>query len=260
MPFLFYDIAKREIIVIFIASMDVVFLLYLIAVYLSNYNLYIDWGKCLVGIMAKIKLFIDFDGTIFDTSEFKNEMFDAFFRCGYTLPDIKSTYVLESMDYKYNPEGHLDKLQKIKPTNHKLALARIENLYKNITKYLYADTTEFLDKINRDKYEINMLTLGDIGFQQKKVDRSGIAEKFQHIYVTDTQKWDYLQNIVSSREEFVLIDDRADTLEKVKAKFHKSLCMQIIRQDLDIDDAAIMYKEVYSGIKIKSLPEAIKYL
>jgi FMN phosphatase YigB (HAD superfamily) len=210
--------------------------------------------------MAKIKLFIDFDGTIFDTSEFKKEMFDAFFRCGYALPDIKSTYVLESMDYKYNPEGHLEKLQKIKPTNHKLALARIENLYKSVTKYLYPDTMDFLDNIDRGKYEVNMLTLGDIGFQQKKVDRSGIADRFEQVYVTDTQKWDYLENIVSYREEFVLIDDRADTLEKVKAKFHKSLCMQIVRQDLDIDDAAIMYKEVYGGIKIKSLSEAFKYL
>lgn len=210
--------------------------------------------------MTKSRIFIDFDGTMFNTSAMKESIFDAFLRCGYSLADIKSTYVMECMDYKYDPIGQLAKLQKIKSTNQNLALARIENIYKNVPKYIYPDTNNFLTMIDREKYQINILTLGDIDFQSKKVQESGLKDKFNNIYVTDIQKWDYLSEIVSEKEEFVLIDDRADTLEQVKSKFNKSLCLQIVRMELDLDDAAVMYKEVYSGIKIKLLPEALKYL
>ncbi len=210
--------------------------------------------------MKKIKIFMDFDGTLFDTSQFRDRIFDTFLKAGYQLQDIKTARMLESMDYKYDPLRHLERLQKIKHTNQKLAESRIENLYRIAPKLLYEDTFSFISGIDREKFELNILTLGDFDFQNSKIEHSGISDKFDNIYIADVQKWDYLANIVGAREEYVIIDDRADTLEKIRMKFPKALCIQIIRQNLNMDDATMMYKDVYSGIKIKELSQAIKYL
>lgn len=210
--------------------------------------------------MTKNKIFMDFDGVIFDISQSRDRIYDTFFKAGYSMQDIKTTYMLETMNYNYNPMRHLERLQKIKHTNQKLAEARIENLYQNIPKHLYDDVPDFADSLDRDKYESNILTMGDKEFLNKKIEYSGIADKFDNIYITEDQKWDYLKKLVQPREEFIIIDDRADVLEKVKKEFPKSLCIQIIRQDLGFEDAAMMYKDVYSGIKIKELLQAVKYL
>ncbi len=210
--------------------------------------------------MRKEKIFIDIDGVLLNTSLLRDQFFESFIRAGYQIQDIKTTFMLESMDYQYNPIKHLDRLQKIKHTNQKLAEARIKSVYTNIYKYLYEDVKELLVGVDKEKYELNILTLGDIEFQNKKIDHSEIANSIDNIHIADSPKQNYLDKLVGNKEEFVLIDDRADILEKVRKKFAKSLCIQIIRQDLEIADATMMYKDVYSGIKIKSLPEAFKYL
>ena len=63
--------------------------------------------------MKKIKIFMDFDGTLFDTSQFRDRIFDTFLKAGYQLQDIKTARMLESMDYKYDPLRHLERLQKL---------------------------------------------------------------------------------------------------------------------------------------------------
>src|SRR5690554_2101055 len=102
--------------------------------------------------MSKLKIFIDFDGCILDTSSFKERLFDAFFRMGYEMKDIKSSYVLENMNYQYSPMSHLKRLMEIKSTNLKLAQARIESAFSNIQNLVYEDVGSFLEKVDREKY------------------------------------------------------------------------------------------------------------
>lgn len=210
--------------------------------------------------MYKIPIFIDFDGTLFDTSAFKSEIVRAFTLSGYEPEDIRSTYIAECLDYKYSPEGQFKRLLDIKHSNEKLVYSRLNNLYANIPKYLYEDSCGFLTDIDRGKYQSNILTLGDLDFQTKKVMKSGLMDLIENLYICAEQKWDYMKNIVQPRDYFVMIDDRADTLENVKAKYPKSLCIQIVRQDLDMDDAAKFYKDVFSGIKVHDLRQALRYL
>lgn len=210
--------------------------------------------------MYKIPLFVDFDGTLFDTAGFRERIYEAFKKSGYEEADIHSSYIAECKDYKYSPEGQFQRLLDIKHSNIKLVEARLDNLYALVPKYIYSDVDDFLREVNRSKYEVNNLTLGDLEFQMKKVNSAGLSDYFDNIYITDVQKWDYLPNIIRPRDYFVVIDDRADTLENIKSRYPKSLCIQIIRQQLDIEDAANFYKEVFSGIKIHQLSQALRYL
>lgn len=210
--------------------------------------------------MQKIKIFIDFDGTILNTSLFKDKLFEAFFRMGYEMKDIKTTYMLERMGYKYNADNHLNRLTKIKPTSLKLAESRLENVYSAVKSMIYEDVIPFLDSVPKETYQANILTQGDKEYQFKKIDNAGLSKMIDNVYVTDQQKTIFLSRIISKGEKFIFIEDLAETLKEVKMQFPKSLCLQIIRQELDISDADTRFGDVYGGIKIKSLPEAFKYL
>lgn len=210
--------------------------------------------------MYKIPILLDFDGTLFDTAAFREQIYDVFIKSGYDLQDIRSSWIAECMDYKYSPEGQFQRLLDIKHSNDKLVKARLDNLYAGTKRFVYEDVEDFMTSVDRSKYEVDMLTLGDLDFQARKVKESGLADLFDNIFICDMQKWDFLTNIVKPRDYFVMIDDRADTLENVKAKYPKMLGVQIIRQDLGIEDAANFYKEVYSGIKVHDMRQALRYL
>lgn len=210
--------------------------------------------------MKQIPLVIDFDGTMFDTAGFKEEIFRAFSVSGYDLEDIRSTFIAECMDYKYSPEQQFKRLLEIKHSNEKLVGARIANLYKSVRKFVYPDSESFLKMVDRTKYGVNLLTLGNVDFQMRKAKESGLLGYFDNIYICTEQKWDFIINLVEPRDYFIMIDDRADTLNNIKTKYPKSLCIQIARQDLGIEDAAKFYKDVYRGIKVHDLGQVLRYL
>lgn len=208
----------------------------------------------------KEKLFIDFDGTLFDTEAFKGQMYDIFVKAGFELDEIKSTYNAECLDYKYSPIGQMERLKKIHSFDREAADQRFKKLYASCDKFLYDDSVEFLNGINRDKYGLDLLTLGDTEFQKTKVDHSGIAKYFDDIYYTEVQKWDYLDRLVDRNENFIVIDDRGDALTEIKKKFKHSLAIHIERPIEDKDDPFLSKKIDFSGINVKNLKQARQYL
>jgi len=184
----------------------------------------------------KIKLFIDFDGTLFDTSKFKRGMFDIFEKAGFTSDQVLTAYQAECLDAKFSITGLIERLKKDQKFNVSLAEARVSDLYAQAAKMVYEDTEEFLQKIDRNRYQIIMLTLGDPSFQHKKVENSGLEKYFDEILYTELQKWDYLDRIVKKNEKFVIVDDRADAISKIAKKFPNSLALYIDRKSADKDD------------------------
>ncbi len=208
----------------------------------------------------KTKLFIDFDGTLFDTSGFKKEFFGIFRRAGYSDSDIQKTYATSCMDYSYSIKEHFDRLLKIKKINPKLTFSRIEHLFKETKKYIFDDSIDFLENIDREKYTVILFTLGNVNFQKNKFLSTGLKKYFDTIYYTPIQKWDYLEKekIVELNDYFIVIDDRGDTMEKISYKYKKALAIEINRRDKNSD---IMEGEsCYSGVKVKNFEQAEKYL
>jgi len=206
----------------------------------------------------KTKLFIDFDGTMFNTASFKSVMFDIFLKLGFNLTDIQNTYMAECMDYKYHVERNLERLMKIKSVDENEAKEKIGMMFHKIPDYIFDDTVEVLKSIDQNKYELNLLTLGDEDFQRKKVDASFLGKYFDNIYFATDQKWDYLKKLVDENEFFVLVDDRGDTVENIKKNFPKSLPIEINRpgeeQDLMEQD------NTFDGKEISNLKQLLQYL
>lgn len=208
----------------------------------------------------KTKLFLDFDGTIFNTKRFKEEIFSIFKRAGFNQSDIEKTYTTSCIDYCYSIDEHFARLLKIREINPRLTLARIESVFKNTQKYLYDDSIVFLENVDRNRYYVNLLTLGNTEFQKKKFLSTGIGKYFDQEYYTPIQKWDYFEkeSPVDRSEYFVIIDDRGDTLERISKKYKKSLAIEINREKNPTDP---MEKDNgFKGIVVRNLKQAEKYL
>lgn len=203
----------------------------------------------------KTKLFIDFDKTLFDTSQVKERLVRIFSQLGFSQSEIEQTYIAEFLDGKFDPGGQAKRLYSIRPFNIEIAELKIKSMIFDSNKLLYSDTIDFLDDINRKKYEVNLLSYGDESFQRRKVKHSGIIDKFDNIYITNIEKQTFLKDLVKPDEYFIVIDDRGDALEKISEKFPKSFMILIVR---NIDN--ILGQESFKGTKVRNLKQALEYL
>jgi len=205
----------------------------------------------------KTKLFIDFDKTIFDTSQVKERLYRIFGQFGCSKEEIDRTYLAESLDGKFSPEGQAKRLNQIRPLDLDIIEMKIKTIIADSAKILYSDTIEFLDNIDRQKFEVDLLSYGDEEFQNRKVKHSGIVDKFDNIYITNIEKQIYLQenNIVAENDYFIVIDDKLDNLEKISQKYAKAFMMYMVR---NIDDIGSGFS--FKGVKVRNLQQASQYL
>lgn len=206
----------------------------------------------------KTKMFIDFDNTLFDTRKLKDELFGVFKSFGFSEAEISLTYKKACEDYIYSPSEHSDELYKIRQFDKKKAEFDLNDLYNNIPEYLFNDSIDFLKSLDRDKFEINLLTLGDLDFQKKKVDSSNISKYFDNIYYCKDQKWIFLKTLVEPSEKFYIIDDRGDALFEISKDFKLSSTIEISRAAKPLDN--MEQPAPYEGIKVKNFAEAMPYL
>lgn len=207
----------------------------------------------------KTKIFIDFDGTLFDTQILKKKLYNLCVGLGFSSDVITQSYRLECADGLFSPDGLVRRLAKIKKIDFQIAADNTKVLISESKKYLFDDSTDFLACLDRNKSEINLMTLGDLSFQRKKVENSGLSEYFDNIYYVDKDKWKIMDQYVEKDELFIFIDDREDTIYNVAQKYPSSVCLCIKRQDEDRDDPN--HREARGEIiKIKNLDQALVYI
>lgn len=204
---------------------------------------------------TKLKLFIDFDKTLFDTSQVKERLVRIFGQLGFNQEEIDQTYLAETLDGKYSPEGQAKRLNGIRPFDLEVAELKIKSMIFDSSKILYSDSIDFLDNINREKYEVDLLSYGDVKFQERKVKHSGAIDRFDNIYITSVEKQIYLKDIVAKDENFTVIDDKVENLEKISADYPKAFMIYINRS---IDSISREYH--FKGARVRNLKQASQYL
>lgn len=204
------------------------------------------------------KLFIDFDGVLFNAKKFKNDLLREVARSGFSPQEVEDTYISECLDGQYLPEDHLKRLAKIHSFNLSLARARIESIISKSDKYLFDDVQECLQEISKLNYDSCLITLGHPDFQPRKVKISGIEGFFKHRYYTAVPKVEYLSDTIGKKEKFIIVDDRGDTLEDIAKKFPQALAIEMRREE-DTRDPAERPSH-FSGPKITNLKQLIEIL
>ena len=207
----------------------------------------------------KNRLFIDFDGTIFETKKFEKTFFETLIKAGISESELRTAYQLECLTYRFSLNSLVYKLHEKINFNLKLTMARLDSHYLKIPgNFIYPDVVSFLQGIDRSKFSVELLTLGDPEFQKKKIKLSNILPYFDKTYYTTEQKWNWLKNEVKSNERFVIIDDRGDTIYEIGKIYKNALALEINRSDLQSDP--MEPRKRYANIVVRNLKQAGMYL
>ncbi len=206
-----------------------------------------------------MKLFIDFDGVLFDSEKFRRDLISQVEKSGFSKQEVYDAYNAECLDGNYLPADHLARLEKIHQFNLRLAETRIESLVTNAKKYLFFGVEESLKTISKlPDYQLEMISLGHPKFQPRKIIKSGIKNFFKKLHFTAVPKVEYLQSIVKASEKFIIVDDRGDALEEIAKKFPKAIAIEM-RRKKEVHDPAERPSN-FRGLTITNLEQLIKIL
>ena len=180
-----------------------------------------------------MKIYIDFDGTLFDSTKHYNEYINIFKK--YNI-NIESYFKKE-----YEKEKNFDSLSKkiIKEYNLSPSIYdEINQIYSK--KLIFKDAITFLEE-NYNKYDLILLTLGNINYQQKKINKTNISKYFKDIIITNKDK----SKLNIDYTNGIFIDNNPLELKK----FHNSKAKYLIRIKRDTDK----YSKI--NLDIENIPE-----
>ena len=172
-----------------------------------------------------MKIYLDFDGTLFNTDKFYqdylkllqeynideltiNTIRPKLFKSSLFNLDILTNYLVK----EYNLDNNI--------------LARVNNLYNS--SYVFKDVIPFLEKYNN--LEINLLTYGDYNYQLKKIEGSNLKKYFKNIIITDKDKsklnLDYQTNLFidnnpSEIKKFLKVSNHVIRIRREEDKYSK---------------------------------------
>lgn len=175
----------------------------------------------------RTNLFIDFDDTLFDRNAFRRGLFEVMGSLGLSDEELETSYRAVYSDGYAGPLAQLAYInENIKSIDLAVSKQKIDGFLSSAGKYLYPNSIEFLQSIDRTKYCPMLLTVGGIEFQQAKVSNSGIEQYFDECYYTTENKAQTLKNLVGSDEKFILIDDKDRELSAVVENFENAIVVK----------------------------------
>lgn len=129
-----------------------------------------------------MKIYIDFDGTLFNTDKFYQDYLTILNK--YNISSLEIDEIKKELftNRRFNLDILTDYI--ISKYNIKNLKQEVEYLYNN--SYVFEDVIPFLEKYKN--YNLILLTLGDIDYQNRKINGSNLNKYFQDIMITDVDK------------------------------------------------------------------------
>ena len=180
-----------------------------------------------------MKIYIDFDGTLFDSSQYYSNYTNIFKKHNININEI--------LNKTYEKDKNFDTISKklIKEYNlNQNIYEELNTMYKK--NYIFKDVIPFLEKYSQ-KYELILLTLGNINYQKKKIKNSKISKYFKDIIITDKDK----SNLNIDYKNGIFIDNNPLELKK----FYNSKVKYLIRIKRNTDK----YSKL--NMDIENIPE-----
>ena len=119
--------------------------------------------------MITIKIYIDFDGTIYNTTKLYQEYINLLKKY-----NINEEYFQNKLNKNYQKNKNLNTITEYIINDYNLnnsIQTELNNIIKN--NLIYKDVIPFLEKYH-NKYDLILLTLGNKEFQEKKIKSSNI--------------------------------------------------------------------------------------
>ena len=186
-----------------------------------------------------MNLYIDFDKTLFDSTEFLDKLCLVLDK--YNLPrELFAIY-----DSNFNP---YEVLQKIKNLNQEI-YHDLDQVFIKSENYIYDDVIPFFKYVKEKGYRVVIVTKGNKEYQKKKIESSKIDKYCDDIIITLEDKG----NLNLDYKNGIFIDDNPNELHSILKNNPKEV-IRIMRKNNHYNDIKLQ-----ESIKvIASLGELIK--
>ncbi len=211
-----------------------------------------------------MKIFIDFDDTIFNTKKFKHDLISIFLKHGVTLSDFENSYYAFQKPNKtkglhYDPRAQIRALKKNNRGDGKKLEEEISVFLSKLETYVFGDVLKFLQMFPRRNLFI--LSYGHDVFQRKKIKGAGISGLVRRVFVNGNNKIELVMYLArkyafSPKEDIILIDDRSEQLSRTKKTQQRVKTFHICRKEGRYSDLVCLEKD-YS---VKNLKEAARII
>ncbi len=151
-----------------------------------------------------MNIYIDFDGTLYDTSKFFNDFIELCNKYKVTAEDV---YNLRNKNLGLFNLDELALNIKNKYNLKNSFIKSTEKLYNK--KYLYKDTVKFLKKYYKN-HNLYILSYGETNYQSKKINCCNIKKYFKDIIITQDKS---KENI--DYKKGIFIDNNPKEIEKI---------------------------------------------
>ena len=163
-----------------------------------------------------MKIYLDFDRTLFDTNTFLKEIYHIIEKYNISF-FIFNKYKNKILDKGFNCYKIVENISKDYPIDQNI-YKEFDLLIENDSIFIYSDVIEFLYFLKKNNYNIILLTKGNKEFQKKKIDYSGIKKYFDEIIITLNKKGN-----LKIDYDGVFIDDNVKELESINKKNPKEI-------------------------------------
>jgi FMN phosphatase YigB (HAD superfamily) len=169
-----------------------------------------------------MKIFLDFDGVIFNTELFKKRLAAIFPRNGVSQKDFKASYRrIKKKELSYSPFNHIKYLANNKEIDSKKISSDLRKLLINLKPFVFDEAKKFLKRFSKN--DLYLISYGDLDFQRKKIRNSQISNFFKRIVITDADKGKIIKNIAKKdkfkkEEAVIFIDDKAKHIKEARQR------------------------------------------
>lgn len=197
-----------------------------------------------------MKIYIDFDGTLFDTDKYMSDSVRLLNE--YGIDNVIFSNVKKDLfgdKNLFNLNVMIDFF--IKKYNIDIELKnKIDNLLKN--SYLYSEVIDCLEQLINNGYELYLLTYGDDEFQKTKIKASNIEKYFKEVIITNKNKSELNLDYKNS----IFIDNNPFVIEN----FYNSMAKNIIRIKRKSDRYAKVNCNITGIIECSDFNQVVQYL
>lgn len=162
-----------------------------------------------------MKLFLDFDRTLYDLDSMFEETLAIWARFGVdrvAWSDAKNGFARGSGEQGpcYTIAEHARRTGRLDDAACRDLEGRMKELWKDGRRYVYPGVSDFLVSAKGKGWGLHLLTFGSADMQIPKIEGSGLVSYLDSIIVTQRDKWAEIESRVSGDEAVMFVDDGKD--------------------------------------------------
>jgi FMN phosphatase YigB (HAD superfamily) len=210
-----------------------------------------------------MRIFIDFDDTLFYTKKFRQDLTQLFLSHGIPQKDFETSYKTitgknDGCKIHYSPEKQIQLLQKNILFDSEKLEKDLKIFLEKLASYVFKDSYVFLG--NFKKSALFLVTYGDTKIQKAKVRGAGLTRYFHKIIIANGTKSEGILKFISNdnaRDEGIyFIDDRTEYIFEIKNTFPKVVTFLMKRKAGRYNDVA----DRYCDFTVKNLSQALRII